>query len=176
VSEEWAAAARRLQAKLGSPGRVCHYCGPTDRELRPYGPGGSTVCFPCATATPERNAAAQGAFGALLDGSAAITTTGVIAIGEADGPRPFDPAEAVGPTPPKTCSSCNQPMDSPPCSLNRDTGWSGHTVYGGVGVGATTPDTKSTEILTHNNMENYLAEQEDSNDNPDNQHGSAEIP
>ena len=71
----------------------CHYCGPTDRELRPYGPGGSDVCFPCATATPEREAAAQSAFGALLDGAEAISATGVVAIGEQSGPRPFDPRE-----------------------------------------------------------------------------------
>lgn len=71
----------------------CYYCGPTDRELRPYGPGGSDVCFPCATATPERDAAAKAAFGALLDGAEAISTTGVVAIGEQSGPRPFDPRE-----------------------------------------------------------------------------------
>lgn len=74
---------------------TCHYCGPTDRELRPYGPGGSTVCFPCATATPGRDQAAKRAFGALLDCAEAISTTGVVAIGEASGPRPFDPRETL---------------------------------------------------------------------------------
>lgn len=74
---------------------TCHYCGPTDRELRPYGPGGSTICHPCMKATPEREESAKAAFGALLDGSAAISTTGVVAIGEASGPRPFDPNEAA---------------------------------------------------------------------------------
>lgn len=72
----------------------CHYCGPTDRELRPYGPGGSTICFPCMTATPERESAAQNAFGALLDGTEAMSPTGIVAIGGPDGPRAFDPAEA----------------------------------------------------------------------------------
>lgn len=71
----------------------CHYCATTERDLRPYGPGGSWVCFSCATETPEREAQAQSAFGALLDGSAAISPTGIVAIGETSGPRPFDPKE-----------------------------------------------------------------------------------
>lgn len=72
----------------------CYYCGITERELRPYGPGGAWVCHPCVTATPERNAAAQNAFGALLDAAAEISPTGAVAIGEAGGPRPFNPEEA----------------------------------------------------------------------------------
>lgn len=67
--------------------RTCHYCGPTDRELRPYGPGGSTICFPCATATPEREQAATGAFGALLDATSSI---GLTAIGADAGPVNVD--------------------------------------------------------------------------------------
>ncbi len=68
----------------------CFYgCG-TTADLRPYGPGGAPVCFPCATATPERNQAAQGAFGALLDANAAVSPVGVAAITD-DGLRPFDP-------------------------------------------------------------------------------------
>jgi hypothetical protein len=50
--------------------RECHYCGSAG-DLRPYGPGGSSVCFPCAT-TPERNADTEAAFGALLEASSAI--------------------------------------------------------------------------------------------------------
>ena len=73
----------------------CHYCSTTDRDLRPYGPGGSWVCFPCTTETPEREKQAQSAFGALLDGSEAISPTGLVAIGESTGPRPFDPNETV---------------------------------------------------------------------------------
>ena len=65
----------------------CYYCGPTDRELRPYGPGGLNVCFPCAMATPEREAAAQGAFGALLD---ATSIFGLTAIGTEAGPINVD--------------------------------------------------------------------------------------
>lgn len=84
--------------------KPCHYCGKSREQLlaegkrdplRPYGPGGSWVCFGCATATPEREAAADATFGVLLQANSLISPTGVVAIGEADGPRPFDlpPAE-----------------------------------------------------------------------------------
>lgn len=73
---------------------TCHYCGPTDKELRPYGPGGSDICFPCVTSTPEREAAAKGAFGALLDG-AEVISGGVVMIGTEEGPVPFDPTTAT---------------------------------------------------------------------------------
>jgi hypothetical protein len=71
---------------------TCHYCGAPDTEadLRPYGPGGADVCFLCATATPEREAAAKAAFGAILD---ATSVLGPVAIGTAAGPQPFDPRE-----------------------------------------------------------------------------------
>lgn len=72
---------------------TCFYCGPTDRELRPYGPGGATICFPCMKASPEREAAAGRVFGALLDANDAISPSGIVAIGESSGPRPFDPRE-----------------------------------------------------------------------------------
>jgi len=77
---------------------ACHYCGAVERDLRPYGPGGAWVCFQCATETPEREAAAKAAFGALLDGAEAISPTGVAAIGERGGPRPFDPRIAASPS------------------------------------------------------------------------------
>lgn len=64
--------------------RSCHYCGTTEKDLRPYGPGGSDVCYPCAMETPEREAAAQAAFGALLDGAGAVTP--IVAIGTDAGP------------------------------------------------------------------------------------------
>lgn len=72
----------------------CHYCGPTDRELRPYGPGGSDVCFPCATATPEREEQMAAAFGALLDANSRIGS-GAVVIGDESGPRPFDIRERL---------------------------------------------------------------------------------
>ena len=76
---------------------TCHYCGEPEtrsREMRPYGPGGSWVCFPCITASPLREKAAGEVFHALLDGAEAISPTRAVAIGENTGPRPFDPQEA----------------------------------------------------------------------------------
>lgn len=67
---------------------TCYYCGPTDKELRPYGPGGSEVCFPCATETPDREKAAAANFNALLD---ATNTLGPAVIGGENGPEVFDP-------------------------------------------------------------------------------------
>jgi len=63
-------------------------------ELRPYGPGGAPICFQCATASPERDATTKANFGALLEANTAMSPTGIVAIGEPDGPRPFDPEEA----------------------------------------------------------------------------------
>lgn len=67
----------------------CYYCGSTDRALRPYGPGGSWVCLPCITATPERDAAAGAVFGALLDAAQAVSPTGIAAIGTSAGPMAY---------------------------------------------------------------------------------------
>ena len=51
--------------------KQCFYCG-TDKDLRPYGPKGSMVCFKCATATPERDAETQRNFAIQLDSSGPI--------------------------------------------------------------------------------------------------------
>lgn len=40
-------------------------------------------------------AAAAAAYGALLDAAGEISTSGVVAIGAASGPRPFDPREST---------------------------------------------------------------------------------
>jgi len=72
----------------------CHYCGPTGEEMRPYGPEGADVCYPCATATPERNAETLARYQTLVEAAVAVSPTGLIAIGEETGPRPFDPREA----------------------------------------------------------------------------------
>jgi hypothetical protein len=78
--------------------RKCHFCGTTEKELRPYGPGGSDVCFPCATETPAREAAAQAAFGSLLDATEAVSQ-GPVMIGTDEGPIPFDPRRIGEATP-----------------------------------------------------------------------------
>lgn len=66
---------------------TCHYCGKPENfpaaegteqvELRPYGPGGAPVCFPCATETPERTAQTEDAFRAQLEGAEAVSPHGV---------------------------------------------------------------------------------------------------
>lgn len=64
----------------------CYYCGPTKQELRPYGPGGRNICFPCMKASPEREETAKANFMALLDGVGAMT--GIVSIGTDAGPQP----------------------------------------------------------------------------------------
>lgn len=64
----------------------CHYCG-TASDLRPYGPGHSMVCFPCATATPERERAAFQNFAVQLDAAGPIAC-----IGTDVGPYPIRPS------------------------------------------------------------------------------------
>lgn len=78
-----------------SPSGACHYCGPTDRELRPYGPGGEPICFPCMKATPEREQAAGNVLGALLDANAAVGGN-VVTIGTEAGPTPGLPTPQSG--------------------------------------------------------------------------------
>lgn len=68
----------------------CYYCG-TDKDLRPYGPGGADVCFPCGTATPEREDDAKRAYLTLLD---AAETFGPVMIGTEQGPVNVD-VEAI---------------------------------------------------------------------------------
>lgn len=72
---------------------ACHYCGTTEKELRPYGPGGSNVCFQCAFATPERERETEAAFGSLLDANSMIAD--VIQIGSEEGPIPFNPNQEL---------------------------------------------------------------------------------
>ena len=71
----------------------CHYCGRADREVRPYGPGGATVCHPCATETPERQVAAEGAYGALLAAAGAVSPVNTVVIGRQSGPQPYVPRD-----------------------------------------------------------------------------------
>jgi hypothetical protein len=75
----------------------CWDCGSTEKELRPYGPGGALTCFPCAFGTPEREAATKAAFMGLLDAAETISPTGAIVIGQPEGPQPFDPEQLEGP-------------------------------------------------------------------------------
>lgn len=75
---------------------ACHYCGPTSRETRPYGPGGAPICFPCMKASPERENAAHDALGALIGAAEAASPHGVAVIGTDDGPMPLHIPEVTG--------------------------------------------------------------------------------
>lgn len=49
--------------------RRCIHCGSSERELRPYGPNGADVCFPCVMgddAPVERKRTAEGVFASRL--------------------------------------------------------------------------------------------------------------
>lgn len=67
-------------------GKVCIHCG-TAKELRPYGPNASWICFPCAMATPERQAITEKEYMRALDAAAEVSD--VILIGSEDGPQPY---------------------------------------------------------------------------------------
>lgn len=71
-------------------GDGCHYCGTTE-GLRPYGPGGDPICFPCMKASPEREQEAQARYGLLLDANA-VLGDGVVTIGTDEGPTPGPPS------------------------------------------------------------------------------------
>lgn len=63
----------------------CHYCATTSAELRPYGPKGAWVCFPCAT-TPEREVQTKAEFGRQLNAAGSVAV-----IGDGDvGPIPIE--------------------------------------------------------------------------------------
>lgn len=66
---------------------TCHTCGGefAAHDLRPYGPGGSPICFDCGTGTPEAEARARAAFLAQL---AACGPVAVIHADAGDGPVP----------------------------------------------------------------------------------------
>lgn len=78
--------------------RACHYCGVTEpakgepfdrnRELRPYGPGGSWVCYPCAS-TPERREQTEANMGLAFGMAEAASPLGSVVIGAGMAPSPL---------------------------------------------------------------------------------------
>ena len=72
------------------PIRTCTYCNTpnTVSELRPYGPGGTWVCFPCGT-DPKRVATTEKEFGKKLNAAGPVAL-----IGDEDGPAPFSKGRA----------------------------------------------------------------------------------
>lgn len=68
--------------------KACSGCGSTTEELRPYGPGGALVCFPCGTGTLDAAVLAAAAFIDQLHAAAAADPDGVAVFGGEDGPMP----------------------------------------------------------------------------------------
>jgi len=62
---------------------ICSECG-KDKDCRPYGKGGSMVCFPCAMKNEEET---EKNF--LLQLEAAAQVSNVVVLGEESGPRPI---------------------------------------------------------------------------------------
>lgn len=57
----------------------CFYCKKPQEDMRPYGPGGSEICFDCMMASPEREEAAKKVFAQKLnaiDGPVVLTSDG----------------------------------------------------------------------------------------------------
>lgn len=65
---------------------TCHYCGSSSHEMRPYGPGGTSICYACATSTPEREAEAARNFLAQV-----LAAGPVVVLGGPEGPYPLHP-------------------------------------------------------------------------------------
>lgn len=71
---------------------TCCHCG-TAGDLRPYGPRGAMVCFPCAMDAPERKAETERNFATQLDAAGPVA----VIDGTERGPYPikhFRPGEA----------------------------------------------------------------------------------
>lgn len=70
--------------------RRCHYCqrpaGRGHHELRPYGPGGASVCFACVKRDPAIEAQVTQEYLRRLDEAAAVTGQAVLT---PDGPVAF---------------------------------------------------------------------------------------
>lgn len=83
--------AGRRKARLSEPRQWCCYCD-GGSELRPYGPSGARVCFPCATSTPERNAETNRQIAAQWSAALSVRPA-AIELGP-DGPQPFAASRA----------------------------------------------------------------------------------
>lgn len=65
----------------------CCYC-PKETDLRPYGPGGSLICFACGTSA-EHESETKANFGAILDAAESISPLSVAVISAATSPQPL---------------------------------------------------------------------------------------
>jgi hypothetical protein len=66
--------------------KKCFYCEQDKEDIRPYGPGGSYICFDCTISTPEREALAHAQFDLQME--AAAQHSSVVVVGEDGGVRP----------------------------------------------------------------------------------------
>lgn len=64
----------------------CIWCG-TEKDLRPYGPNGAPICFPCMKDDPSREQEARRQLFKALDEAAKVT--GCVLISN-EGITPFD--------------------------------------------------------------------------------------
>jgi hypothetical protein len=71
--------------------RACCACGPTTLELRPYGPGGALICFPCMKGDPTREREAEQQFSQCIEAAGASGAR--VLIGAECGPVPFLPTK-----------------------------------------------------------------------------------
>lgn len=81
--------------------RTCCACGLVElpraedpkgtTELRPYGPDGAPICFPCAMHSISSRREAEKQFGQMID--AAWKTGGGVAVLTKDGPKPVGGGE-----------------------------------------------------------------------------------
>lgn len=73
----------------------CHYgCGASE-DLRPYGPDGAWVCYPCASSSTERRQATERAMAAVIGAAAAASPVGSVVFQNDRPPEPLMP-EDVG--------------------------------------------------------------------------------
>jgi hypothetical protein len=75
---------------------TCHYCGQTEDVTggqMPFGPAGASVCFPCVTSDPERDAAATEVFRELEAEACAASPIGAVVLSNDAPPRPAYPED-----------------------------------------------------------------------------------
>lgn len=65
---------------------TCYNCGTDEKELRPYGPNMSWVCFDCAM-KPENKKQTESSYIGQLE--AASKESAIVVLGEVTGPRPY---------------------------------------------------------------------------------------
>jgi len=78
------------ERQTGEDEMKCYHCGSPTEELRPYGPKGAMICFPCMKSSPERESEAKRNFAAQLSACGSVALIGTEA-----GPYPAEHNPAV---------------------------------------------------------------------------------